>query len=136
MPKMFIHARAGTFTAEARTQVAARLTDLGLACERLTDTPQMRAGIWVYFVDHAPDTVFRAGRQAVEPIISLKAYTLKGGLDAAAKTRFIAEATQILGEFSGTASGQIPAFVTTLEVPQENWGMYGHQVDLAAMRAR
>jgi hypothetical protein len=40
---------------EARARVAAELTELGMACERLIDTPQIRAGIWVYFVEHAPD---------------------------------------------------------------------------------
>jgi hypothetical protein len=68
---MFLHAPQGAFTAEGRARVAAELTELGMACERLIDTPQIRAGIWVYFVEHASDTVFRAGRQAAEPIMSL-----------------------------------------------------------------
>ena len=45
---MFLHAPQGAFTAEARANVAAELTELGMACERLIDTPQIRAGIWVY----------------------------------------------------------------------------------------
>ena len=98
MPKMFLHAPQGAFTAEARARVAAELTELGMACERLIDTPQIRAGIWVYFVEHAPDTVFRAGRQAAEPIMSLKVYALKGGFNAETKTRMVAEGTAILGK--------------------------------------
>jgi phenylpyruvate tautomerase PptA (4-oxalocrotonate tautomerase family) len=90
VPKMFLHAPQGAFTAEARARVAAELTELGMACERLIDTPQIRAGIWVYFVEHAPDTVFRAGRQAAEPIMSLKVYALKGGFNAETKTRMVA----------------------------------------------
>src|SRR5271154_3064801 len=86
---MFLHAPQGAFTAEARARVAAELTELGMACERLIDTPQIRAGIWVYFVEHAPDTVFRAGRQAAEPIMSLKVYALKGGFNAETKTRMV-----------------------------------------------
>jgi hypothetical protein len=86
---------AGT---EVRARVAAQLTELGMACERLIDTPQIRAGIWVYFVEHAPDTVFRAGRQAAEPIMSLRVYALKGGFNAETKTRMVAEATAILGK--------------------------------------
>jgi hypothetical protein len=98
VPKMFLHAPQGAFTAEARARVAAELTELGMACERLIDTPQIRAGIWVYFVEHAPDTVFRAGRQAAEPIMSLKVYALKGGFNAETKTRMVTEATAILGK--------------------------------------
>jgi phenylpyruvate tautomerase PptA (4-oxalocrotonate tautomerase family) len=136
VPKMFRHAPQGAFTAEARARVAAELSELGMACERLIDTPQIRAGIWVYFVEHAPDTVFRAGRQAAEPIMSLKVYALKGGFNAETKTRMVAEATAILGKYSNTDSGQVPAYVGIPEVPEENWGMYGRQVHLAASRSR
>ena len=136
MPKMFLHAPQGAFTPEARARVAAELTELGLSCERLIDTPQIRAGIWVYFVEHAPDTVFRAGRQAAEPIMSLKVYALKGGFSAETKTRMVAEATAILGKHSRTGNGQVPAYVGILEVPEENWGMYGEQVHLAAMQIK
>jgi phenylpyruvate tautomerase PptA (4-oxalocrotonate tautomerase family) len=125
VPKMFLLAPKGAFTAEARAGVAAELTELGMACERLIDTPQVRAGIWVYFVEHAPDTVFRAGRQAAEPIMSLKVYALKGGFNAETKTRMVTEATAILCKYSKTNDGQIPAYVGILEVPEENWGMYG-----------
>ena len=137
MPKMFLHAPKGTFTAEARARVAAELTELGMACERLIDTPQIRAGIWVYLVEDAPDEVFRAGRQAAEPIMSLKVYALKGGFNAETKTRMVAEATAILGKHSKkTDDGQVPAYVGILEVPEENWGMYGQQVHLAAMQTK
>ena len=44
MPKLFVHAPQGTFTAKARAGAAAALTDLGIACERLADTPKVRAG--------------------------------------------------------------------------------------------
>jgi hypothetical protein len=106
VPKMFLHAPQGAFTAEARARVAAELTELGMACERLIDTPQIRAGIWVYFVEHAPDTVFRAGRQAAEPIMSLKVYALKGGFNAETKTRMVAEATAILGNIPTPTAGR------------------------------
>ena len=122
MPKMFLHAPQGAFTAEARARVAAELSELGMACERLIDTPQIRAGIWVYFVEHAPDTVFRAGRQAAEPTMSLKVYALKGGFNAETKTRMVAEATAILGKYSKTDRGQVPAYVGILEVPEERTG--------------
>jgi hypothetical protein len=80
--------------------------------------------------------VFRAGRQAVEPIMSLKVYALKGGFNAETKTRMVADATAILGKYSKTNGGQVPAYVGILEVPEENWGMYGQQVHLAAMQVK
>ena len=48
----------------------------------------------------------------------------------------VAEATAILGKYSKTDGGQVPAYVGILEVPEENWGMYGHQVHLAAMQLK
>jgi hypothetical protein len=59
VPKMFLHAPKGTFTTEARARVAAELTELGMACERLIDTPQIRAGLGV-----GP-----LGRTAIRPLI-------------------------------------------------------------------
>ena len=61
---------------------------------------------------------------------------LKGGFNAETKTRMVAEATAILGKYSKTDSGQVPAYVGILEVPEENWGMYGQQVHLAAMQIK
>ena len=48
----------------------------------------------------------------------------------------VAEATAILGKYSKTDRGQVPAYVGILEVPEENWGMYGKQVHLEAMQLK
>jgi hypothetical protein len=69
MPKMFVHTRQGTFTPEARAQVASALTDLGIACERLPNTAKIRSGVWVFFTEHAPDAIFRAGEIAPDPVL-------------------------------------------------------------------
>ncbi len=58
--------------------------------------------------------------------MSLKVYALKGGFNAETQTRMVAEATAILGKYSKTDN----------EVPEENWGMYGQQVHLAAMQTQ
>ena len=54
----------------------------------------------------------------------------------ACSTRMVAGATAILGKYSKTDRGQVPAYVGILEVPEENWGMYGQQVHLAAMQVK
>jgi phenylpyruvate tautomerase PptA (4-oxalocrotonate tautomerase family) len=79
MPKMFVHAPSGVFTAEARAQVAAELTDLGMACERLADTAAIRSGVWVFFAEHDSDAVFSGGKVAPQPIIALLVNAIKGG---------------------------------------------------------
>ena len=135
MPKMFVHTRQGTFTAEARLRVAAALTDLGMACEHLADTAKVRAGVWVFFTEHATDAIFSGGEIAANSLIGLVVNALEGGLDATSKQRLIAGATAILSEHAGLKSDQVPVYVVIHEVPEEDWGMYGAQVSLAALRA-
>ena len=135
VPKMFIHAPSGVFTAETRQRVAAELTDLGMACERLADTPAIRSGVWVIFVEHEHDAFFSGGKVASHPIIALLINAIKGGLDDPGRKRLIEEGTAILGKHVAIAVGKVPAYVAIQEVPEINWGMYGTQVDLSAMRA-
>ena len=42
--------------AEARVRVTGALTDLCIACERLADTAKVRAGVVVFFTEHALQT--------------------------------------------------------------------------------
>jgi phenylpyruvate tautomerase PptA (4-oxalocrotonate tautomerase family) len=135
MPKLFVHSRQGTFTAEARVRVAAALTDLGIACERLADRPKVRAGVWVLFTEHPPDAIFSGGQIAPDSMIGLIVYALEGGLDGASKQRLITGATAILGDHAESNRDQVPVYVVIREVPEVNWGMYGKQVSLAALRA-
>ena len=90
----------------------------------------------MYFTEHAPDAIFRAGEVAPDPApISLIALSLEGGFDAASKQKMIAEATAILRKHAGLNGDQAPVYVVIRVAPEENWGMYGKQVSLAAMRA-
>jgi phenylpyruvate tautomerase PptA (4-oxalocrotonate tautomerase family) len=135
MPKMFVHTRQDTFTANARRHVAAALTDLGMACEHLADTAKIRAGVWVFFTEHATDAIFMGGEVAASPLIALVVRALEGGLDGASRQKLIAGATAILREHTGLKDDQVPVYVVIHEVPEEDWGMYGKQVSLAALRA-
>lgn len=135
MPKMFVHTRQGTFTPEARLRVAAALTDLGMACEHLADTAKVRAGVWVFFTEHTADAVFSGGAVAANPLIGLIVNTIEGGVDGASRQRLIAGATAILAENAGLKGDQVPVYVVIRVVPEEDWGMYGKQVSLAALRA-
>jgi phenylpyruvate tautomerase PptA (4-oxalocrotonate tautomerase family) len=67
--------------------------------------------------------------------MSLIIYALEGGLDGASKQRLIADATVILGKHAGSIDNQVPVYVVIHEVPEVDWGMYGKQVLLAALRA-
>jgi phenylpyruvate tautomerase PptA (4-oxalocrotonate tautomerase family) len=135
VPKMFIHAPTGVFTPEARARVAAELTNLGIECERMADTPAIRSGVWVIFAEHQPDAVFSGGEVASHPVIALLINAIMGGLDDPAKKRLIEEGTAILGKYAAIGEVRTPAYVAIQEIREVNWGMYGRQVDLSAMRA-
>jgi phenylpyruvate tautomerase PptA (4-oxalocrotonate tautomerase family) len=135
LPKMFIHAPSGVFSADTRAQVAAELTVLGMACERLADTEMIRSGVWVFFAEHASDAIFSGGKVAAHPMMALLVNAIKGGLDESSKTRLIEEATGILRRYVADGDQQMPVYVAVQEIPESNWGMYGKQVVLSAMRA-
>ena len=134
MPKLFVDSRQGTFTVEGRVRVAAALTNLGIVCERLADTPKVRAGVWVFFTEHTADAIFSGGQVAPNSLIRLVVYALEGGLDGESKQRLISNATAILGEHAKSIGEHATVYVIIREVPEVNWGMYGKQVSLAALR--
>jgi phenylpyruvate tautomerase PptA (4-oxalocrotonate tautomerase family) len=134
MPKLFVDSRKGTFTAKARVQIAAALTDLGIACERLANTPKVRAGVWVFFAEHESDAMFSGGQVAANSLIRLLVFALEGGLDAESKRRLIGDATAILSERAEPTGNPVTVYVVIQEVPEVNWGMYGKLVSLAALR--
>ena len=134
MPKLIIHSPAGTFDAADRQRVAGALTALGLDCERLPHSPMVRSTVWTYFAAYQPDAVFMGDEPARLPVVTLQIYVLAGGLDAAAKRRLIQGATAILDRRAdGTTTA--PVYVVIHEVAEEDWGIFGKQADLAALRA-
>ena len=134
MPKLIIHSPAGTFDAPNRQRVAGALTTLGLDCEALPFSPMVRSTVWTYFADYAAEAVFMGDEPARLPVVTLQIYVLAGGLDDAGKRKLIEGATAILDRRpDGTSVA--PVYVVIHEVPEENWGIFGKQADLAALRA-
>lgn len=133
MPKMMIHSPVGTFDAGAREKLATALTDLGLECENLPKTPFVRSTVWIYFNEYEAASVFMAGKPATAKIISVLIYVLEGGLDESNKKTLIAGATALLGRYAGL-DGRIPAYVVIREVPETDWGIFGEQGSLEALR--
>jgi len=134
MPKIFVHSVQGTFSRESRPHIAKALTDLGIKCENLIDSEHIRRGIWVFFSEHRPDSVFSGGEAVTAPQIALVAYALRGGFNDSARTQFIAEATAILGSHSVSSDLHTPIYVVIQETPAADWGMYGKQVELENMQ--
>lgn len=134
MPKLIIHSPAGTFDDADRRRIAADLMSLGLDCEKLPDSPMVRSTVWTYFAEYAADAVFMGDEPAWLPIVTLQIYALAGGLDASGRRRLIEGATAILDRRpDGTSVA--PVYVVIHEVAEPNWGIFGNQADLTALRA-
>ena len=71
---------------------------------------------------------------ATLPTVSVEIFVIKGGLDAPAKTRLIAGSTEIIGRHLGIAD-RIPVYIVIHEIAETNWGIFGSNPDLAALRA-
>lgn len=134
MPKLIVHAPAGTFDGAERQRIANALMELGLNCEALPLSPMVQSTVWTYFADYPADAVFMGDRSAYLPIVTLQIYVLAGGLDVASKRRLIEGATAILDPRSSGA-GVAPIYVVIHETAEENWGIFGKQADLAGLRA-
>ncbi|HKN04692.1 MAG TPA: tautomerase family protein [Buttiauxella sp.] len=134
MPKLIIHSPAGTFDVSARQQIASALMTLGLDCEALPQSSLVRSTVWTYFAEYASDAVFMGDTPAWLPVVSLQIYVIKGGLDVTAKKTLIKGATEILDRRQ-TGTSVAPVYVVINETEEENWGIFGQQADLAALRA-
>ncbi len=134
MPKLIIHSPAGTFGAADRQRVASALMTLGLDCESLPQSPMVRSTVWTYFAEYQADAVFMGEEPARLPVVTLQIYVLAGGLDSSGKRRLIEGATAILDRRPNGAA-VAPVYVVIHEVTEENWGIFGKQADLAALRA-
>ncbi len=134
MPKLIIHSLVGTFDAADRQRIAGALTTLGLDCEALPSSPMVRSTVWTYFADYAADAVFMDDEPARLPLVTLQIFVLADGLDHSGKRRLIEGATAVLNRRpDGTKVA--PVYVVIHEVAEENWGIFGQQADLTALRA-
>ncbi len=131
---MFVHSPTGTFSLEARSRVARALTDLGIKCEKLSQTDAIRLGVWVFFNEHDKGNVFQGGEAASEQQIALITYAIEGGFDDHAREEFISGATSILADNAAQNQVRTPVYVVIQETPEKDWGMHGKHVSLARMR--
>ncbi len=134
MPKIIIHAPTAAFDAKARHAIAAELTDLALDCEALPKSPFVKSTVWTYFNAYDDDAIFMGGTVATKHVVSVQIFVIDGGLDAAAKRRLIPGATEIIGRQMGL-SEDVPVYIVIQEISEANWGIFGSNPDLAALRA-
>jgi len=134
MPKIIIHAPEAAFDATARQAIAAELSAFALECEKLPKSPFVRSTVWSYFNTYAADAVFMGDRRATANVVSVQIYVIEGGLDSGSKKTLIEGATAIFGRHLGETD-RIPVYIVIHEIPETNWGIFGKNADLAALRA-
>lgn len=133
MPLMFIHAPEGLYPEAVRTDLATALTDLGLACENLPNTPFVRSTTWIYFPPYPGGTIYNGGTPAETPLVSLEVNVLEGGLEALGKERLMAGATALLKKYA-RHEGEVPVYVVIRDVSGLNWGFMGAPASLGGLR--
>jgi len=134
MPKIIIHAPAKALDISARQAIAAELTDFALDCEKLPKSPFVKSTVWTFFNTYDGDALFMGAAPATFPIISVQIFVIEGGLDAPARKRLIPGVTEIMGRNLGIAE-RIPIHIVIQEIAEANWGIFGSNPDLAALRA-
>lgn len=134
MPKIIVHAPHAAFDAKARQAISAELTNFALECEVLPDSPFVKSTVWTYFNAYTPDEIFMGERPATIAIVSAQVFVIEGGLDNATKKKLIEGATAIFGRHLGVVE-RIPVYAVIHEVRESNWGIFGANADLAALRA-
>lgn len=134
MPKIIVHAPQDALDAEARRAIVGELTDFALDCEGLPKSPFVRSTVWTYFTSYAPDEVFMGEEPATTNIVSIEIFVIAGGLDGGAKIKLIEGVTAIFGRQLGIAD-PVPVYIVIHEIPEKNWGIFGANADLAALRA-
>lgn len=134
MPKIIIHAPEAAFDAQARKTIAADLTDFALDCERLPKSPYIKGTVWIYFNAYPEGFIFSGHEVATKPVISMEIFTIVGGLNAESRKTLIVGATEILGR-QLPAAPTTPVYIVVHEVAETNWGIFGRNPDLAALRA-
>jgi phenylpyruvate tautomerase PptA (4-oxalocrotonate tautomerase family) len=134
MPKIVVHAPTTAFDATARQAIAAELTDFALDCEKLPKSPFVKSTVWTYFNAYDSDQVFMGAVPATMPVISVQIFVIEGGLDGRAKKRLIPGVTEIIGRYL-PITDRVPVYIVIQEIAEVNWGIFGSNPDLAALRA-
>jgi phenylpyruvate tautomerase PptA (4-oxalocrotonate tautomerase family) len=135
MPLFDVFYPAGTFTPEARTELADELTTVLLRAERAPDTEFFRNITWAYMHEMPDGAVFAAGRPVEQPTFRLQVTIPQGALSDRRKQELVSEATRVISEAAGFGdSDQLRVWVLINEVPDGNWGAAGSVVQFEQLR--
>jgi phenylpyruvate tautomerase PptA (4-oxalocrotonate tautomerase family) len=136
MPMMNLTYPEGTFTPEARADLAERLTTALLRAERAPDTEFFRNITWVYVHELPEGTVLAAGRPVEEPIFRLDVTTPEGALSDRRRKEMVEEATRLILDAAGlTPEDSMRVWVLLHEVPEGRWGAAGQIIQFQQLVA-
>lgn len=135
MPKIFMSYPEGTFSKDAIDSLAEEITNGAPSIEKLPNTSYVRSNIWIYAREFPSARVYHGGVSGGTKIITFEVNVIEGGLDAEAKKQMIAFLTNAVRKYVPIPQAErAPVFMLIRDVPAENWGMFGKQVSLDALR--
>jgi phenylpyruvate tautomerase PptA (4-oxalocrotonate tautomerase family) len=135
MPLIDLTIPEGTFTPEARTDLAEQLTTVLLRAERAPDTEFFRSITWAYVHELPAGTVLQGGRPVAAPIFRVQATVPQGALSDRRKAEFVESATRVISDAAGLGEADgMRVWVLVHEVPEGNWGAAGNVVRFEQLR--
>ena len=101
MPLIDLYYPAGTFTPEARTELADGLTTVLLRAERAPDTEFFRKITWIHLHEQPVGTMLAAGAPVEDPVFRVQVTVPQGALSERRKAELVSEATAVVREAAG-----------------------------------
>ncbi|HEX4865326.1 MAG TPA: hypothetical protein VFV02_14745 [Acidimicrobiales bacterium] len=132
MPMLDAYIPAGALSADAESELLAKLTDILIVNEGADPTnPQVRSISWLFV--HRPETVYVAGSPAEAPRYRFVASVPEGQYDAERREAMAREVTEAVLDAESGAHDRDPSrvWVFTPEILDGTWGALGRIVTLA-----
>ncbi len=131
MPLIDLTYPAGTFTPEARTELADELGVVLRRAERAPETQFFRDITWVNIHELPEGTILAAGRPVQEPTFRMQVTIPDGALSDRRKAELMSEATRVISAAAGLGEADgLRVWVLVNEVPAGNWGAGGRVVTI------
>jgi 4-oxalocrotonate tautomerase family enzyme len=135
MPLIDLSYPAGTFTPEARTELADELGKVLRRAERAPETEFFQNITWVHVHELPDGAFFAAGRPVSEPAFRIQVTVPDGALSDRRKAEFVAEATSVVKHATGMSDADsLRIWVLINDVPSGNWGAGGQVVTIEELK--
>jgi phenylpyruvate tautomerase PptA (4-oxalocrotonate tautomerase family) len=135
MPLIYLNCPVGTFSIDAKKNMAEELTTAALEIENLPNSAFVRSTVWIYINEYPSENVYHGGGSIGTRVISMEVNAFKGGLVSAAKQLLIEQFTFIISKYADIDKNQlIPVYIIIRDIEERDWGIFGKTITLDSVR--